>query len=729
MSQQKESYKKYEDLVLLIKKSNIRDYNMELIDKAYCFALKAHGEQKRYSGVPYISHPISVAYILVEWGMDTESIVAALLHDIVEDTDVDLKCIQKQFGPVIANLVSGITKIGKIPLSTKEEQQAENLRKMLIAMASDIRVIIIKLADRLNNMRTIGCLPKQKCRETARETMEIYAPIAHRLGMRAVKEELEDISIRCLDPFAYQEIEDVLNMRKSAREEFICSIRKKLSKRLFQVIPNVHIEGRVKSINGIYRKVYMQNRHIEEVYDVYAVRIIVDTESDCYNVLGIVHDLFHPIPNRFKDYISTPKPNFYRSLHSTVISKEGIPFEVQIRNWEMHYTSEYGIAAHWKYKLGLSKNKDPLEQRLVWIRRMIENQFDSQDFTDIVSTIKTDLKQEEVYVFTPKGDVISLPVGSTVIDFAYAIHSAIGNKIVGAKVNKKMVPIDSIIKNGEIIEVLTSKEDKGPNRDWLKLVCTSEARSKIRQWFKKEKKEENILEGKKEIEREFRKNNIKFADEKQLQEFLKIIAKKQRCSSIEHFFESIGYGGIRLERLMSKIREDYAKLQKNDDKKIKETPILVDEVQPKSGVIIDGIDNCLVKFSKCCNPLPGDDIIGFVTRSYGVAIHNRSCINVQWDLINDVADGRWIDAWWEEGVKREFKLDLTMLVNNREGILTKITLKLSEMHIFIHSINTKNLANEQALIYFTITVHSLKHFQLIVNKLNTIDGVIYVKRH
>ena len=538
----------YEELKALLLASD-RDFDMEKIDKAYQFALESHGDQKRRSGVPYILHPVSVAYILVELGMDTESIVASLLHDVVEDTPVGLEEIKKLFGIEVANLTDGVTKLGRIPYSSREEQQAENLRKMLIAMADDIRVIIIKLADRLHNMRTIEFMPDQKRRDKALETMEVYAPIAHRLGIRALKEEMEDISLRYLDPIGYHEIESALAMKSGEREEFINKIKKQIYDRVSSVIPNVHLEGRVKSINGIYRKVFVQGKSMEEIYDIYAVRVIVDSLNDCYNVLGLIHDMYRPIPNRFKDYISTPKPNLYQSLHTTVLGKEGVPFEVQIRTWEMHHTAEYGIAAHWKYKLGLTKS-DSFEQRLMWVRQMLENQQDTVDSTELVRTIKTDLAPEEVFVFTPKGDVISLPIGSTVIDFAYAIHSAVGNRMIGAKVDGRIVPIDYKVKTGEIIDVLTTKEEShGPSRDWLKIVKTSEARNKIRQWFKKEKREENIIEGKAEIEREFRRNGIELP-EPEMKAFLEDIATHQHCQTVEDLYAALGYGGIQLWRLM-----------------------------------------------------------------------------------------------------------------------------------------------------------------------------------
>lgn len=717
------SYEELEEMLLATE----RDFDMELIEKAYRFALEAHSDQKRRSGVPYIVHPISVAYILVELGMDTESIVAALLHDVVEDTPTGLDTINKLFGSEIANLTDGVTKLGRIPYSSREEQQAENLRKMLIAMADDIRVIIIKLADRLHNMRTIEFMPEQKRRDKALETMEVYAPIAHRLGIRAVKEELEDRSLRCLDPIAYQEIESALALKSADREEFIRTIKERIIKRVSPSIPNVYLEGRVKSINGIYRKVFIQGRSMDEIYDIFAVRVIVDTVNDCYNVLGIIHDMFRPLPNRFKDYISTPKPNLYQSLHTTVIAKEGIPFEVQIRTWEMHYTAEYGIAAHWKYKLGLTKS-DAFEQRLVWIRQMIENQQDNEDATDLVRTIKSDLAPEEVFVFTPKGDVIILPSGATVIDFAYAIHSAVGNRMIGAKVDKRIVPIDYKVKTGEIVEVLTTKEvGHGPSRDWLKIVRTSEARNKIRQWFKKEKRDENIAEGRGELEREFRRNNISMPD-MEMKEFLEAIAKRQHCNTIEDLFAAIGYGGVQLWRIMPRIKEEYIKLKK---------PVapVVPEIKPQtmsgkasSGVVIEGIDNCLVKFSKCCSPLPGDEIIGFITRGYGVSIHKRSCTNVPSDIASSAEPARWIKAHWAGEVKEEFKSTLEIVAANRTGLLADITIQLSNMHLFIHTLNSRETKDNHAIIYATITVNGLDHLKTVISKLSGINGILSIGR-
>ncbi len=729
-------YYDYESLVEIMKTSGVT-YDFDLVDKAYKVALEAHNDQRRRSGIPYILHPVSVAYILVGLGMDSESIAAALLHDVVEDTDVTLQEIQKMFGKDVAALIDGVTKIGKIPFSSREEQQAENIRKMLIAMAKDIRVIIIKLADRLHNMRTIECMPDQKRRDKALENMEVYAPIAHRLGIRAIKEELEDISIRYLDPVAYQEIEKILNLRKSDRELFIEKTKQYIKEKLEGFIPNFHLEGRVKSINGIYRKIFVQGKSIEEIYDIYAVRVIVDTVNDCYNVLGLIHDIFTPLPNRFKDYISTPKPNLYQSLHTTVVGKDAIPFEVQIRTWEMHHTAEYGIAAHWKYKLGIAK-KDSMEERLMWIRKMIEDQKDNEDATDLLRNIKSDLVPEEVYVFTPKGDVKVLPLGATVIDFAYAIHSAVGNRMVGAKVDKKIVPIDHEVKTGEIIEILTTKDlSRGPSRDWLKIVKTSEARNKIRQWFKKERREENIIEGKLELEKEFRHNNI-VIPEKELKDFLLKVIRKQKFNTLDDIYAAIGYGGIQIGRILPRIKEEYLKIKKTPSPnqsenesttKPKEEPaIKTTKKKAVSGIIIEGVDNCLIKLSKCCNPLPSDEIIGFITRGNGVSIHKKNCINVPADLKNCDQPERWVNAYWQGNVKEEFQTTIEIIALDRPGLLADVTLQLYAMHIFIHKLNSKEDKEGNAIIRANVTVSSVDHLNVIISRLSHINKVTSVKR-
>ena len=723
-----EVIKTYDDLKKNIEESG-HDYDMALIEKAYRFAETSHGDQKRLSGAPYMSHPVAVACILVELGMDSESVAAGLLHDVVEDTDVDLEQIQKQFGHEIANLIDGLTKLRRLPYSSREGQQAENIRKMLITMADDVRVIIIKLADRLHNMRTGSFWKPQKQRDKALENMEVYAPIAHRLGISAMKEELEDLSLRYLDPIAYQEIEEGLHLRESERSSFIEKTKEQIRERIKSFIPNVYLEGRVKSINGIYRKMFIQGKNMDEIYDIYAVRVIVDTVNDCYNVLGIVHDLYQPLPNRFKDYISTPKPNGYQSLHTTVIGKEGIPFEIQIRTWEMHHTAEYGIAAHWKYKLGLSNKGDSLEKRLVWIRQMLENQKDNEDATELIRDIKSDLAPEEVFVFTPKGAVISLPAGSTVIDFAYAIHSAVGNRMIGARVDKRIVPIDYKVKTGEIVEIITTKEEtKGPNRDWLKIVKTSEARNKIRQWFKREKRDENIQEGKAELDKELKRNGIEFSEE-ELASFLESIGKKQNCQSADDVYAAIGYGGIQLWKIMPKIREDYQKAKKLASEPLAPLPTKpTSSTSASNGVIVDGMENCLVKFSRCCNPLPGDDIIGFITRGFGVSIHKRSCSNVPEDIAQAQEPERWITVHWSGNIKEDFQTTLEILASDRPGLLADVTQHLFNMHLSIHSLNSRQTKNGNAIISATITIHGKDHLTTIIDHLSGIRGILSIRR-
>ncbi|MBR2338981.1 MAG: bifunctional (p)ppGpp synthetase/guanosine-3',5'-bis(diphosphate) 3'-pyrophosphohydrolase, partial [Clostridia bacterium] len=685
---------------------------------------------KRYSGGDYVCHPLRVAAILVELGMDNEAVVAAILHDVVEDTPVELDDLKRDFGDSVALLVDGVTKITKMPFSTKEEQQAENVRKMLLAMSQDIRVIIIKLADRLHNMRTNSGWDPQKQRDKARETLDIYAPIAHRLGIRAIKEELEDISLHLLDPMACQEIEDNLNMRSEERTAFLQDIQQRITERLAEYGLKPYVSGRVKSINGIYRKMYIQGRNFDEIYDVYAVRIIVDTVNDCYNVLGIVHDMFHPLPNRFKDYISTPKSNMYQSLHTTVISTEKIPFEVQIRTWEMHHTAEYGIAAHWKYKLGIQK-KDRLEDRLAWVRQFIENQKETDDAEEFVRSIKTDLSSDDVFVFTPRGKVVNLPAGSTVIDFAYAIHTEVGNRMVGAKVDGRIVPIDYQVKMGEIVEVLTtSAQNHGPSRDWLQLVKTSEARNKIRAWYKRERRDENIQKGREELEREISRNCIRFT-ESELQEFLEQQCKRQRCATVDDFYAAIGYGGILLSRLIPRMKEDYLKLVRSEPPKTPEEVAAQAAARPhrhhNGGVIIDNMDNCLVKFARCCNPVPGDDIIGFITRGYGVSVHKSDCVNVPKDMSHSPEAARWVHVTWEDSVREEFKAVLRVLATDRMQLLADVTAQLASMRVMIYGMQARESRGEGEILV-TVGVNGLQHLQEVITRLKRIDGVTSVER-
>ena len=708
---------------------NFTPEEVKKIDKAYNLARDAHDGQLRYSGQPYIIHPVAVAAILVDLCMDYQSVVAALLHDTVEDTDISVEYVKNEFGEDVAKLVDGVTKLGKVPLSTKEEEQAENIRKMLLAMSEDIRVIIIKLADRLHNMRTLEFMRPQKRRDKALETIEIYAPLAHRLGIRTIKEELEDLAISFLDPVGYEEIETKLGTQMEERQAFLDDIKVRIKDRISEIIPEPHIAGRIKSVHGIYRKMYMQNRNFGEIYDIYAVRIIVDSVIDCYNCLGVIHDMFTPIPGRFKDYISTPKPNMYQSLHTTVIGKEGIAFEVQIRTWEMHYTAEYGIAAHWKYKLG-EGSKAKIDERLSWVRQLLESQKESDDVEEIVSTIKSDFVPEEVYVFTPKGDVVPLPTGATVIDFAYAIHSAVGNKMVGAKVDGRIVPIDFVVKTGQIIEVMTSSQQgKGPSRDWLKIVKTSEARTKIRAWFKKERRKENIEEGKAEIEREFRRNRINLENEA-FDEFIKNLAERQHMPSVDDFYAAIGYGGISVIKMLPQIKENYTKLTKSKEPVPDEITVTAPQKKSKSseGVTVENIDNCLIKFARCCNPLPGDEIIGFITRGHGVSIHNRNCPNVPKDIAMSDEPERWVRATWDANVKEDFNATLSVVCIDKVGLLAEISGKFAEMRVMIHSVNMRSIKDGRAIMNVTITVGGAEHLKSVMAKIQKIDGVLLVER-
>ena len=739
----------YAQLAEAIEKSN-KSYDLPRIEAAYELAKKAHEGQVRSSGDLYISHPIAVAVILVGLGMDSDTIIGGLLHDVVEDTSVTLEDIEKQFGADVAELVDGVTKLANIPYSSRAEQQAENVRKMLLAMAKDVRVVIIKLADRLHNMRTLDFRIPEKQRVKSLETMEIYAPLAHRLGIRSVKEELEDLSLKHLDPVAYHEIEQQLALRKEDREAFLKNIIKRIQARLESEHVTAQIDGRVKSIRqgrvnlkeswaqirggeiwvesiyGIYRKMYIQGRSFDEIYDIYAVRIIVDTVLECYNILGIIHDMLRPIPNRFKDYISTPKQNMYQSLHTTVLDKEGVPFEVQIRTWDMHYTAEYGVAAHWKYKIGM-EGKDALDERLAWIRQLLESQKDSDDVEDIVKSIKTDIAPEEVFVFTPRGDVIRLPQGSTVVDFAYAIHSEVGNKMIGAKVDGRIVSLDYKVKTGMIVEIITSTtQSNGPSRDWLKFVKTSEARNKIRSWFKKEKREENVAEGKLALEKEMRRNLIAPPAEER-EKFIADIAARQKYNTVDDFYASIGYGGVSLEKIMPRIKDDFIRLYRKTEQTLAPT-VKKSSQKASNGVIVEGLEGCLIKFARCCNPLPGDEIVGFITRGFGVSIHKCDCANVVNARRRGEDPERWVKATWASKVKETFKSTLDILASDRIGILADVSVQLGNMRVPIHSVMAKELKTGQTSIQVSIGISDLNQLQTIINNLSRIPGVSSVKR-
>ena len=721
-------YQDYSELEHIIETSN-NNCDMEKIRSAYSFAEKCHGDQRRVSGIPYILHPTSVACIVAELGMDTDTICGALLHDTVEDTYVTLEEVGRRFGADVAKLIDGVTKISKIPYSSREEQQAENIRKMLIAMADDIRVIIIKLADRLHNMRTMDCMPEQKRRDKSLENMQVFAPIAHRLGIKAIKDELEDRSLQYLDPIGYSEIENTLLMNEEGRDKFIEEIKAQLLAKTKDTIKNVFISGRVKSINSIYRKTFMRGQSIDQIFDVFAVRVIVDNVSDCYNVLGVVHDIFKPIPNRFKDYISMPKPNMYQSLHTTVLDKNAIPFEVQIRTWEMHYTAEYGIAAHWKYKLGMDKNgkvEDRLHKNIENVRKMILEQLQTEDATDIARNIRNDFEENDVYVFTPKGDVMSLPRGSTPIDLAYLIHTQVGHRMVGAKINNKIVSIDYKLRTGDICEILTQKEEH-PNRAWIDICKTASAKSKIRQWFKHEKRDENIVEGKAMIEREFKRQGMNLTEE-EYPEFFRSVSVKKQYNTLDDFYAAVGYGGIQLWKIMPRLREEYQKTYASDLESITVPPVPEKRSKASSGIIIEGNDDVLVKFSNCCNPLPGDEIIGYITRGYGVSIHKRTCTNVPKDISQSEEPERWVSCFWEEQVDEAFRSTLQITATDRSGLLADVTVKLSTMHINIHTLNSREVKNNKAVVTVTIDVMGRNHLRGVISRLSDINGIEEIKR-
>ena len=698
-------------------------YNMEMIQKAYELANNAHNGVCRRSGEPYICHPLAVARLVLDLGMDSESIAAALLHDVVEDTPTTLDDLKAAFGEEVALLVDGVTKLTKIQFSNIEELQAENLRKMLLAMSRDVRVMIIKLCDRLHNMRTGDAWPEQKRRDKARETMEVYAPIANRLGILNVKEELEDRSLHYLDPVGYAEISRMLSER--AGEEFLIKVSGVIERRLVESgIEGATIKRRVKSIYGIYRKTIMQNKSFDEIYDIYAVRVILDSLAECYSTLGLIHDMYHPLPNRFKDYISTPKPNGYQSLHTTVIGHEGIPFEVQIRTRKMDEMAEYGVAAHWKYKEGLDGH-DKLDERLAWVSQLLENQRVSEDSGNLLHDLKSDLLPEEVFAFTPRGDVINLPAGATAIDFAYAIHSAVGNRMIGAKVNNRIVPIDHKVQTGEIIEIITGSENRGPSRDWLNIVKTSEAKNKIRNWFKKERREENIQEGRDALEREMRRNLMTLTDE-QHDVFMEALARRNRCNSVEEMYAAIGYGGLQISRMLPKLKEEYTKLQATEPK-----PVTVElkRMHSSDGVIVEGIDNCPIKFAKCCSPLPGDEIIGFVTRGFGVSIHKRDCANARESMRHPENADRWVHAYWDEAEKENYKATLDIVCMDRANLVSDVALALGDMRVPIYSLTARAAEQGRARMSVTVGITNTEHLNSVVARLKKIKDVVSVTRN
>lgn len=725
-----ELYKELEKSVLEVHPAA----DMERIHAAYETAKAAHSGQTRRDGSDYVTHTIAAAQICMEMGLDEESVVAALLHDCIEDTRLTYDDVSKQFGVAVADIVEGVTKLTRVQYTSKEDEQMENMRKMLMAMSRDIRVMLIKIADRLHNMRTMDYQTPAKQRTKSLETMEIYAPIAHRLGMQKIKWELEDLSLLYLDPIGYAEITNALDKRMESLESFISEVEETIGVRMKEWNINCFITSRLKHIYSIYRKMFSQSREIDEIFDLCAFRVIVDDLADCYHVLGHIHDMFKPIPGRFKDYISTPKPNMYQSIHTTVIGEQGIPFEVQIRTWDMHRTAEYGVAAHWKYKDGEQGLKMGDEEKFAWVRALLESQQNS-DAQDFFHDLKIDMFSDEVFVFTPQGDVINLPAGATPIDFAYGIHSAVGNRMIGSKVNGRMVSFDTELQNGDIVEVLTSKSAPGPSRDWLKLTKSGAARSKIKQWFKKEKREENIVHGKAAFESELKHAGISMATVMD-EELLPGIIKKLAVTSLDDVFAAIGYGGITATRAVNRIKDEVLKSQKVPQKttldRINENAerrkAHVNERNAVHGVLVEGLDNCLVKFSKCCTPVPGDDIIGFITRGFGVSVHRCGCKNYLTNKDDPEDGGRWINVSWISAPGENYITTIKLLAKERGGLVMDIATVLNSLSAKVLSLSARDIDGGKATAILTLEVKNLEALDMIVARLGTIAGVIEISR-
>ena len=720
--------------LLQILKETEKKYDVDKICRAYEYAAELHDGQYRVSGEPYISHPVAVAELVAGLGLDTDSICAALLHDTVEDCGekVNEELIRQKFGYTVAMLVSGLTKLTQIPFADKEEQEIENLRKMFLAMSKDVRVIFIKLCDRLHNMRTLYAKPEDKRRITALETMQVYAPLAHRLGMQKIKQELENLSLSYLDPIGYNEVKNDIDRRYGQNVNFLQKATAQISDKLNDLNFDFFMEGRVKSVYSIYKKMYEHGKSFDEIYDFYALRIITDTELDCYTILGIIHDMFKSIPGRFKDYISTPKPNMYRSLHTTVIGRDGVPFEVQIRTKEMHQIAEYGIAAHWKYKTGSKESKEEIDKKLEWISKIIEGDEDVKDPDEFLRSLKIDLFQDDIFVFTPKGDVITLPVGANIIDFAYAIHSAVGNKMVGAKINGAIAPIDTELENGQIVEIITSGSAKGPNRDWLNMVKTAEARNKIRQWYKKEKRPENIIVGRAEIDKELKRYG-KNCTEQMKEEIVSNVSARIGFQTVDDLYAMIGYGGLTVSKISIKLHDEYERLQSETTAQT----ITAEDVVTKprkhhsGGVIVDGNEGCVVKFAKCCNPLPGDKIIGFITKGYGISIHKRDCPNVLTGIDNPDQADRFVTAHWEENPTSAtgmFEASMQIFAENRLALIADISSALAEMRVSIHQITTQIKGKDDVQINLIVGCKDISHFESILSKMRSVPSVYSVVR-
>ena len=719
----------------------VRAYNpgadLPQIRAAFEYAEKCHDGQRRKSGEPYIIHPLAVAQIVAEeLKLDSESIEAALLHDVIEDTPATHDDVARLFSPTVADLVEGVSKLTRIQYATKEDEQMENLRKMLIAMSKDIRVILIKISDRLHNMRTMEYQSPPKQKQKSLETMEIYAPISHRLGMQRIKWELEDLSLKYLDPIGYEEIVSSLSIRQQTYDDFMRRTQIEIDDRLDQMGIQHIVYGRIKHPYSIYRKMFNQNKSLNEIFDLFAFRVIVENVGDCYNVLGVIHDIYKPILGRFKDYIGTPKPNGYQSLHTTVMGNDGIPFEVQIRTREMHEIAEYGVAAHWKYKQ--NGQGSGTEGRYEWVRRLLENQ-EGADAEDFIHSLKVDMFSDEVFVFTPDGDVQNLPAGATPIDFAYAIHSAVGNRMVGAKVNGRIVPFDHVLKNGDIVEILTSKNAKGPGRDWAKIARSSEARSKIRQWFKKEKKEENIANGRAAFEAELKHCGIPMKDVTSAG-MLPVLLKKVSYASLDEMYAAIGYGGFTAQKAVSRIQGELQRIarQHQAEKQLAEATEAKPEepkapapkkVKSEQGIIVEGLDNCLVKFSKCCTPVPGDEIVGFITRGYGVSVHRADCPNASLARRSEPGQAdRWIKVSWGSDTNESYPTTLEVVCKDRQGLLLDISAALSTTNTFVLGINSRSTEDGFAIFRLEVRMRDSQQLSALMRRLDQISGVLKVNR-
>lgn len=709
-------------------KSTSAKANTDMIYVAYHVAKAAHKGQFRKSGEPYIVHPVQIAYIASELSMDSVAICAGLLHDVIEDTPYTYDDIVTLFGTQVAEIVDGVTKLKMIQYTDQQEEQVENLRKMFFAMSRDIRVLIIKLIDRLHNMRTLGFQSPEKQLEKAKETLDVYAPLAHRLGISKIKSELEDLSLKYLDPIAYQEIGDSINQKKEERERFVSGIIDALRTRLEHDGIKCNITGRAKHFYSIFRKMYAQNKTIDEIYDLFAVRVIVDTVSECYAVLGAVHEMYTPLPMRFKDYIAIPKPNMYQSLHTTVVGNDGTPFEIQIRTWEMHKVAEEGIAAHWKYKEGKS-GVNAMDKELEWVRSLMETQADIMDADQFMNSLKIDMFSDQVFAFTPKGKVIPLPSGSTVIDFAFAIHTQVGSKMVGAKANGKIVPNTYKLINGDIIEIMTSQQAKGPSRDWLKIVKTSQAKTKINQWLKRECRDENVVHGKEMLEREARRMNLPFSEVFK-EEWLAPMYKKYTFQNIEDLYASVGYGGLSAQKVVMHLREKYLKEQKKNapqDENSRPTHAVRKKTK-SNGIDVKGIDNCLVRLSKCCSPVPGDEIVGFITKGRGVSVHRADCPNVQPNALSDEDKNRFIDVSWSGGENNTYVATLRVDAVDSSGMMMKISTVLADMRLNCVSINARRLKNKISVMTFGIEITDTEDLKRAMARIAQISGVTNVER-